>query len=116
MDRRSVSKMHNQLPSLGSKRTLPHEPPEAGNRVLNTWASSSKSTTDVKSLRSAAYSAEAFRKTEATEKALFVSESSPDKIIETDEDIMDGAVSDTSDSVFGDESPRVTIIPFQTRN
>ncbi|KHJ32660.1 hypothetical protein EV44_g4025 [Erysiphe necator] len=99
---------------LANKHTLPPEPPDAGNRVSKTKKSSSKSVADVKSIRLAAYSAEAFRKAEAIEKALRVSQCSTEEIIGTEDNIMYEEMSDASDSVFGGGTQRAAIPQCQT--
>lgn len=98
---------------LASKRTLPPEPPDVGNRVSKTKSSSSKSITDGKSIRLAAYSAEALRKAEAIEKALRVSQCSTEETIGTEEEIMNEEMTDVFDSVFGGETQRAAVSQCQ---
>lgn len=83
-----------------NKRALPPDPLDAGNCVSKLKASSCKSNTDGKSIRFVVQSAEALRKAETIERALYVSQYSADKTIKTEEYIMDEKMSDTSDSVF----------------
>ncbi|POS86679.1 hypothetical protein EPUL_002196 [Erysiphe pulchra] len=85
---------------LANKRTLLPEPPDAGIASRKHFQ--------------VTYSADALRKAEAIEKALRVSQCSTEEIIETEDDIMNEEMSDTSDSVQTKTPTPVQNTPYTT--